>query len=137
MTTMNVCAETERLIDLVWRISTEEMVAVELKTTGKLIGNVNLSKRGFDSLEIGFVFYGYYQHQGYARESCEKLMDLAFAAGVHRIYAECDPENQSSWRLLERLAFSREAHLRQNVYFRKDANGNPIRKDTFIYARLA
>ncbi|MBQ8238841.1 MAG: GNAT family N-acetyltransferase [Oscillospiraceae bacterium] len=122
--------------NLAWRISTEEMIAVELKATGKLIGNVYLGKRDFESLEIGFVFNSKYQHQGYARESCEKLIGLAFAAGVHRIYAECDPENQSSWRLLERLGFSREAHLRQNVFFWKDTDGNPIWKDTYIYARL-
>ena len=122
--------------NLTWRISTEEMIAVELKETGKLIGNVYLGRRDFDSLEIGFVFNGKYQHQGYARESCEKLIDLAFAAGVHRIYAECDPENENSWRLLERLGFSREAHLRRNVYFWKDTDGNPIWKDTYVYARL-
>ena len=75
--------------NLAWRISTEEMIAVELKETGKLIGNVYLGKRDFDSIEIGFVFNGKYQHHGYAAESCEKLIDLAFAAGVHRIYAEC------------------------------------------------
>ena len=122
--------------NLAWRISTEEMIAVELKATGKLIGNVYLGKRDFDSLEIGFVFNSKYQHQGYARESCEKLIDFAFSAGIHRIYAECDPENGNSWRLLERLGFSREAHLRQNVYFWKDTDGNPIWKDTYVYARL-
>ena len=122
--------------NLAWRISTEEMIAVELKETGKLIGNVYLGRRDFDSIEIGFVFNGKYQHQGYARESCEKLIAMAFAAGVHRIYAECDPENENSWRLLERLGFSREAHLRQNVYFWKDTDGNPIWKDTYVYARL-
>ena len=122
--------------NLDWRISTDEMIAVELKATGKLIGNIYLGKRDFDALEIGYVFNQSYQHQGYARESCERLINLAFATGVHRIYAECDPENQSSWRLLERLGFSREAHLRQNVYFWKDAEGNPIWKDTYVYARL-
>ena len=122
--------------NLAWRTSSAEMVAVELKDTGKLIGNVYLGKRDFDALEIGFVFNSKYQHQGYASESCEKLIALAFDAGVHRICAECDPENQSSWRLLERLGFSREAHLRQNVYFWKDTDGNPIWKDTYVYARL-
>ena len=122
--------------NLAWRISTEEMIAVELKETGKLIGNVYLGKRDFDSIEIGFVFNGKYQHQGYARESCEKLINLAFASGAHRLYAECDPENENSWRLLGRLGFAREAHLRQNVYFWKDAEGNPIWKDTYVYARL-
>ena len=112
------------------------MIAVELKGTGKLIGNVYLGKRDFEALEIGFVFNRSYQHQGYARESCERLINLAFATGVHRIYAECDPENLASWGLLERLGFAREAHLQKNVYFWKDANGSPIWKDTYIYAIL-
>ena len=122
--------------NLDWRISTDEMIAVELKATGKLIGNIYLGKRDFEALEIGYVFNRTYQHQGYARESCEKLIELAFAAGIHRIYAECDPENRASWGLLERLGFAREAHLRQNVYFWKDADGNPIWKDTYIYVLL-
>ena len=28
----------------------------------------------------------------------------------------------------------REAHFRQNVRFRKDENGTPVRKDTYVYA---
>ena len=123
--------------NLAWRISTNEMIAVELKETGKLIGNVYLGKRDFDSLEIGFVFNRCFQHQGYARESCEKLIEAAFATGIYRIYAECDPENKASWGLLERLGFIREAHLRENVYFWKDTDGNPIWKDTYIYALLS
>ena len=122
--------------NLAWRISTEEMIAVELKFTGKLIGNVYLGKRDFDALEIGFVFNSCFQHLGYARESCETLISSAFAAGVHRIYAECDPENTASWGLLERLGFAREAHLRQNVYFWKDTEGKPIWKDTYIYGLI-
>ena len=122
--------------NLAWRISTEEMIAVELKSTGKLIGNIYLGRRDFDALEIGFVFNRRYQRQGYARESCGKLIECAFSFGIHRIYAECDPENKASWRLLERLGFVKEAHLRQNVYFWKDAEGNPIWKDTYIYALL-
>lgn len=122
--------------NLAWRISTEEMIAVEEKHTGKMIGNVYLGRRDFDSLEMGYVFNRRYWNQGYARESCEKLMELAFQNGIHRIWAECDPENESSWRLLERLGFAREGHLRKNVYFCKDDGGRPIWKDTYVYARL-
>ena len=122
--------------NLAWRISTEEMIAVELKATGKLIGNVYLGRREFDALELGYVFDDRYWHRGYARESCERLIKLAFASGVHRIYAECDPENAASWGLLERLGFTREGRLRQNVFFRKDPAGNPLWKDTFLYGLL-
>lgn len=119
-----------------WRISTEEMLAVELKASGKLIGNVYLGQRDFEARELGFVFNRQYWGQGYARESCEALIQQAFAAGVHRIYAECDPENVHSWRLLEKLGFRREGYLRENVYFWKDEQGNPVWKDTLVYAIL-
>lgn len=122
--------------NLKWRISTEEMIAVELKANGKMIGNVYLGKRDFDSLEIGFVFNESYWKKGYANESCEKLIELAFHNGVHRIFAECDPDNKNSWGLLEKMGFVREAHLRENVYFFKDENDKPIWKDTFIYSKL-
>ena len=119
------------------RITNPEMIAVELKATNTLIGNLYLGKREFDSLELGYVFNRRYWGHGYARESCEAVIRKAFAEGTHRIYAECDPENPNSWGLLERLGFSKEAHFRQNVYFRKDVQGNPIWKDTFVYARLS
>lgn len=58
--------------NLAWRISADEMIAVELKHSGKMIGNVYLGKRGFDSLEIGYVFnrsyWGKRKHRiGYQR----------------------------------------------------------------------
>lgn len=33
--------------------------------------------------------------------------------------------------------FRREAHLRQNAWFRRDEQGTPIRKDTDLYGKLA
>ena len=122
--------------NLKWRISTDEMIAVELKSNHKMIGNVYLGKREFDSLEIGFVFNETYWKQGYGKESCEKLIEEAFGRGIHRIYAECDPDNQNSWGLLEKLGFVREAYLKENVYFWKDNENRPIWKDTFIYSKL-
>lgn len=122
--------------NLNWRISTDEMIAVELKSNNKMIGNVYLGKRDFNSLEIGFVFNESYWKNGYAKESCEKLLELAFDNGIHRVFAECDPNNKNSWGLLERMGFIREGHLRQNVYFFKDKNNNPIWKDTLIYSKL-
>lgn len=122
--------------NLAWRMSTEEMIAVELRETGKLIGNVYLGRREFDSLELGYVFHAGFWGKGYARESCEALMECAFRQGIHRIYAECDPENENSWHLLEKLGFRREGHLRKNVYFRKDAQGKPIWKDTYVYGKV-
>ena len=46
--------------------------------------------------------------------------------------AYCHPDNVNSWHLLERLGFKREAHLRRDIWFRKDEAGAPIWQDTYI-----
>ena len=126
----------ETVENLQWRIGTDEITAVELKNSHKMIGNVYMGKRDFDAMEIGFVFNRNYWGNGYAAESCKALIQQAFLNGVHRIYAECDPDNRNSWKLLEALGFQREAHFRKNVYFWKDETGQEIWKDTYVYARL-
>lgn len=128
-------AEAEE--NLAWRIGTDEMIAVELKENHKMIGNIYLGKRDFASLELGYVFHRAYQGKGYAYESTRFLTELAFKQGTHRIYAECDPLNTASWKLLERLGFEREAFFKKNVFFWKDEEGAPIWKDTYVYAKLS
>lgn len=123
--------------NLEWRISTDEMIAVQLKSNGKMIGNVYLGKRDFCSLELGYVFNKNYWGNGYATESCRALIKKAFELGTHRIFAECDPQNENSCKLLEKLGFAREAHFHKNVYFETDEQGNPVWKDTFVYAILS
>ena len=60
------------------------------------------------------------------------MIGNAFGKGFHRVYAECDPRNERSWKLLEKAGMRREAHFRQNIYFRRDANGDPVWKDTYV-----
>lgn len=45
------------------------MIAVALKRSHKMIGNVYLGKREFEALEIGFVFNRHYWGHGYAAEA--------------------------------------------------------------------
>lgn len=55
-----------------------------------------------------------------AADAADLYAYLSREQGVRRVVAMCNPENVDSWRLLERLGFSRESHLRQNVFFRRD-----------------
>lgn len=119
------------------RIDNPEFVAVERLSDNRLIGNIYLGRRDFNALEIGFVFCRDCWGKGYAHEGCEALIQAAFDSGVHRIYAECDPKNTASWHLLEKLAFVREGHLRKNIFFHTDSDGQPLWKDTFLYALLS
>ena len=118
------------------RCKSDEMIALELKQEHKLIGNIYLGQREFHSLELGYVLNRRYWGNGYAAEACDKLIRRSFGMGVHRIYAQCDPANVASWHLLEHLGFRREAHFKKDIYFRKDQNGMPIWKDTYVYAMI-
>lgn len=128
--------EEETREDLKWRIDTDEMIAVELKGSHKMIGNVYMGRRDCEAMEMGYVFNRKFWGQGYAAESCKALMEQMFSKGIHRIYAECDPNNTSSWKLLETLGFKREAHFAKNVYFWKDEAEKALWKDTYVYAKL-
>ena len=119
------------------RLGSEAFYAVVLHGSGKVIGNIYCGARDFAAKEVGYIINKDYQRQGYAGEALSAVIYIAFQEGAHRIYAECDPRNTASWKLLESIGFRREAHLRQNVYFRKDDDGAPIWKDTYVYAMLA
>lgn len=102
----------------------------------KLIGTVYLGKCDFNFLEIEYVFNQNYKGNGYAKESCKALINYAFFERIHRIFAECDPMNSGSWKLLGILGFQKEAHFRENVYFWTDEKRMPIWKDTYVYSIL-
>jgi RimJ/RimL family protein N-acetyltransferase len=103
----------------------------------KLIGNLYFAKGEFDTWEIGYVFNRRYQGQGYATESAKALLEYAFTdLGARRILAHCSPQNDSSWKLLERLHMRREGLFMQNVYFKRDHNDEPIWLDSYQYAIL-
>lgn len=115
--------------------------AVCLKENNKLIGNVYFKQQDPKELmtwELGYVFNPQYYGQGYATESCMKVIDYAIQnLNVRRIIAMCNPENKSSWKLLERLKMRREGHLIKNIYFKCDEQGKPVWNDTYEYAVLS
>jgi [ribosomal protein S5]-alanine N-acetyltransferase len=118
------------------RAEDKNFFAVVLKS-GQLIGNLYLAKGDFDTWELGFVFHSGFWGKGYAFESARALISLAFAQwGARRIIAYCNPLNERSWRLLERLSFRREGTMIQNISFHSDDLGNPIWQDTYEYGLL-
>jgi RimJ/RimL family protein N-acetyltransferase len=120
-----------------YRSTDKNFYAVCLKESGKVIGNIYLAKRDFDSWEIGFVFNLNFGRKGYAAEAAKALLDGLFSGtGADKVFAECNPENERSWKLLERLRFRREGHLLRNISFKRDSGGNPLWQDTYVYGIL-
>jgi aminoglycoside 6'-N-acetyltransferase len=96
-------------------------VAVELKSTGEMIGDVAFCTMLYDQQQalVGYSLARPFWHQGFAFEAVGCLLKYLFEErGLHRVIAECDVENVASWKLLEKLGFRREAHLVENVYFK-------------------
>ena len=118
------------------RVGSEEFYAIELAGEGRVIGNIYCGNRDYGAKEVGYIINMRYRRKGYACEALTAVIENAFREGAHRVYAECDPRNISSWKLLEKAGLKREAHFRQNIWFRKDQNGAPVWKDTYVYALL-
>jgi [ribosomal protein S5]-alanine N-acetyltransferase len=115
--------------------------AVELRAEQKVIGQVffqHLQPEYLMTWELGYILSPRYQRQGYASEAAAALVRYGFSTGqVHRAVAHCNPENTASWKLLEKIGFRREGLHRQDNFFRRDAAGQPLWIDTFVYAKLA
>ncbi len=98
-------ADAERLIlgdgdgrDCFW--------GVWLRDEHLLLGTVGTHLRSAEGIEIGYWFAAAARGRGLASEAVRGIVrTLADAYPHRRIYAECKPENQASWRLLEKLGF--------------------------------
>ena len=87
-----------------------------------IIGTVcfrNIFKNPYYSCEIGYKFDQSFWHQGYATETLQKAILIAFQEmEMHRITAHIMPQNTPSIRLVERLGFEREGIARQSALIR-------------------
>ncbi|MEG3145395.1 GNAT family N-acetyltransferase [Sphingomonas sp. RT2P30] len=88
--------------------------AVTLTGDDTAIGSLAAhEKRQGKVVEIGYSLVRSHWGQGYAREAVARLIDrLIREEGMRRVFADTDPENDASNRLLESLGFVREGHLR-------------------------
>ncbi|AEE47839.1 GNAT family N-acetyltransferase [Cellulomonas fimi] len=116
-------------------------VAVSLRSTGTLVGNLYLAGEGpaeWHTWQLGYVFHPAHWGHGYATEACTALLDHVFTVRrAWRVVARCDPRNERSWALLERLGMRREGHHLRAASFTADADGHRVWHDTYVYALLA
>ncbi len=94
-------------------------LAVEFE--GRVVGEVMLawSSRDHGQGEIGFAFHPSAQGKSIAYEASREMLRVGFESQrMHRIFGRCDAENTASARLMERLGMRREAHLRENEFFK-------------------
>ncbi len=89
-------------------------LAIELKETGEMIGDVGVRIHDQDAHQagIGFTIAPAHWRHGYAVEAITALLEFLFEdIGLHRVSADCDTENTASWHTLEKAGFRQEAHF--------------------------
>jgi len=109
-------------------------LAVVLTEENRLIGRcgLHLTEPEIGEAVLWFTLHPDSWGRGYTTEAARVLVDFGFRdLQLHRIWADSDPANIASWRVLEKLGMRREGHLVENAWI----NGEWV--DSLIYAILA
>jgi RimJ/RimL family protein N-acetyltransferase len=109
-------------------------LAVLEHATDRVVGRSGLH---ITNPAIGEAIIWYTLHRsrwgrGYIPEAMRALVGFGFSdLQLHRVWADCDPSNRASIRVLEKLGMRREGHLRESSRLK----GEWV--DSLIYAVLA
>jgi RimJ/RimL family protein N-acetyltransferase len=108
-------------------------LAVILAADNRLIGRCGLGL-GDNEARDAVLWYTLHPDEwgrGYTTEAARALVDFGFRTlKLHRIWADSDPANIPSWRVLEKLGMRREGYLRENAWVKGEW------ADSLIYAVL-
>jgi len=106
---------------------------IVLSATEELIGTATLYHfdRKNHRCDIGYMLARSQWGHGYMPEALDALIEYGFRKlELHRIEADIHPDNTASQRILERLHFRREGHLRQRWFVHGEIS------DSIIYGLL-
>lgn len=88
-----------------------------LKSEDRYAGQVWIEPKSWDvpSFEIGWFLDQGYQGRGFAAEAVQRSLEFLFSDFMaHKLIAITRDTNVKSIRLIERLGFRREGHLRES-----------------------
>lgn len=115
----------------------DDYVAVCLRSTGTVIGDLFCMHEPPDTFSVGWNFNAAYMGAGYATEAARALFDHLFTARrARRLYAYVEENNTPSQRLCERLGMRKEGLFVEFVSFAAAADGTEIYENTLQYAIL-
>ncbi|QGM45115.1 GNAT family N-acetyltransferase [Methylocystis heyeri] len=119
------------------RRSSDEHIAVGLRSSDNLIGDLFCVHEPPDTYSVGWNFNADFGGAGYASEAARALFEYLFTAKLaRRLYAYVEEDNIASQRLCERLGMRREGLFREFVSFVTDDEGAPKFENTMQYAIL-
>lgn len=102
--------------DSLEKLAKDVSVVAGIRVSGRIAGVIGLD--AIDSVNrfcaIGYWIGEEWEGHGVVTKSCARLLDYGFNdRGLHRIEILCDPENQRSRAIPERLGFRNEGTLRE------------------------
>ena len=101
------------------------------KNTNTVIGDIGVHFIDQHQSEIGCTLAKQYHGKGFATEALHQVIHHLFHdLNKHRIVTSIDPQNINSIKLVERLGFRKEAHIKKSILM----NGKWV--DDIVYAIL-
>lgn len=90
-------------------------LAATRKDTGEIVGEavIKITNPAERQAEIGFGVAPRFWKQGFGTEIAMTALDAAFShLKMHRVAAQCSPDNKGSIRVLQKIGMAREGLLR-------------------------
>lgn len=127
----------EAINEAIERSSQDTSIAVCLKDTARLIGDLFYSYEEPDTYNIGWNFNIEFEGKGYASESASALLLYLFSEKkARRVYAYVEDDNYRSQRLCEKLGMRNEGCFIEFISFVNYPDGTPKYENTMQYAIL-
>lgn len=114
-------------------ISSDDGVHLAICNEGEMVGIISLeeNEKEIRVAEIGIWIDPEHRGNGYGTESAEIITEYGFnELNYHRIMARAHGENKGSQRIWEKLGFTKEGELREQVYREGDFT------DAYLYGIL-
>ena len=132
-----VTSMDEALAKIAKRQKDGDYIAVCLRESSQVIGEIFFNKDEPDTYSVGWNFNEAFHGKGFASESAHAFIDYLFnQAGARRIYAYVEVDNIASQKLCERLGLRQEGRFVEFISFINNEDGTPKYEDTLQYAIL-
>lgn len=97
------------------------VLAVILKENERIIGDagftIEFRESGGGIANMGFFLLMPYWGKGYATEAAKLIIEYCFTTlNLHKVTADCDPENAMSENVMKKCGMQREAYHKQQYY---------------------
>jgi RimJ/RimL family protein N-acetyltransferase len=101
-----------------WESRKRFVMGIWLKSTGEYVGQIWIEPKQWEvpSFELGYYIDQGYIRKGIATEAARRSLKFLFEdLKAHKVIIITRDTNERSWKLAERLGFTREGHHRESI----------------------